>query len=280
MENKDHANEEFYIGWQPMAPGAQSRFVRNVTLFILICILFIASAFVYFQKGFSTSTFEYGDVTTISGMLTMTPFPMLSVNLGMDMDGQMVVQQVLLVGEGKHGAESYIHKVEKQTGGKLDFSNVTLSGFLIYHDGHTLMEVKELVPSNMDKLSSAIPFTMSGEAYGTISGEIADPKCFFGVMKPGYGKSHLSCAARCIAGGIPPVLKSSTATGEVHYYIIVDRDGHPANTSLLPFVGDRVLLLGKIKSSGDWQFIFVDDPDKIVRVPDVMAYEEITCNHH
>ncbi|MGB3078687.1 MAG: hypothetical protein WBB31_06375, partial [Saprospiraceae bacterium] len=163
-------------------------------------------------------------------------------------------------------------------GGQLDFSNVTISGFLIYHDGHTLMEVKELVPANPDKAPSTIPFTMSGEAYGSISGEIADPKCFFGVMKPGFGKPHLSCAARCIAGGIPPVLKSSTASGEAHYYIIVDHDGNPCNYSILPFVGDRVFLHGRIKTSGDWQFIFVDDLDKIVRVPDEMAYEGITCN--
>ena len=40
-----------------------------------------------------------------------------------------------------------------------------------------------------------------------VKGEIVDPKCFFGVMKPGEGKPHKDCAIRCILGGIPPVLK-------------------------------------------------------------------------
>jgi len=42
-----------------------------------------------------------------------------------------------------------------------------------------------------------------------LRGEIIDPKCFFGVMKPGSGKTHKSCAARCLSGGIPAVFKST-----------------------------------------------------------------------
>ena len=37
----------------------------------------------------------------------------------------------------------------------------------------------------------------------TLKGEIIDPKCYLGAMKPGGGKTHKACAMRCIAGGIP-----------------------------------------------------------------------------
>ena len=40
-----------------------------------------------------------------------------------------------------------------------------------------------------------------------LKGEIYDPKCAFGAMKPGFGKPHRSCAIRCISGGVPPILR-------------------------------------------------------------------------
>ena len=113
---------------------------------------------------------------------------------------------------------------------------------------------------------------------GTISGEIADPKCFFGVMKPGDGKTHLACAARCIAGGIPPVLKRTIGNDQAAYYIILDHQGRPVNTAILPYVGDHVFIKGQIKSSGDWKFIFLEEGKSITRVSKELALGSIMCN--
>ena len=39
-----------------------------------------------------------------------------------------------------------------------------------------------------------------------LRGEIVDSKCYLGVMNPGEGTVHRDCAARCLSGGLPPML--------------------------------------------------------------------------
>lgn len=275
MENLP--NQEFYIGWQPKASVEQRRFLRTIMVWLMVCIGLIVSAFVIFEKDFSGARFEYGIPTRITGILTTSPVPMISADLGSDLKQNPINQQILLVGAGKHGADGMINQIELAIGTTLELKRVSLTGYLIYHDGHVLMEVNEIHPEKTNSTDINKPLVLTGEAYGTISGEISDPKCFFGVMKPGEGKPHLSCAARCIAGGIPPVLKSLDSKDNAHYYIIVDHDGEPVNAAILPYVGDRVFLRGKIKTSDDWQFIFLDQKEAIWRVPDEMVLDKITC---
>ena len=73
-----------------------------------------------------------------------------------------------------------------------------------------------------------------------IKGEIVDPKCFFGVMKPGEGKPHKDCAIRCILGGIPPVLKVTNEEGRQNYYLIVGANGEKMNEAVQDYVGAQV----------------------------------------
>lgn len=74
------------------------------------------------------------------------------------------------------------------------------------YDGKTVLEVPETENRQMvvEKMAAPLP-ERPVEILGSISllREIIDPKCYFGVMKPDYGKVHRSCAIRCIAGGIP-----------------------------------------------------------------------------
>ena len=62
-----------------------------------------------------------------------------------------------------------------------------------------------------------------------IKGEIIDPKCYFGVMKPGEGKPHRDCAIRCILGGISPMLAVKNEKGEANYYLLASSDGGSIN---------------------------------------------------
>ena len=94
-----------------------------------------------------------------------------------------------------------------------------------------------------------------------IHGEIVDPKCFFGVMKPGFGKVHLSCAVRCISGGVPPILVSANEKGEREYYFITDENGDPVNDLILPFVGIPVRLSGLVKNVGSWKVLEMNTQD-------------------
>ena len=81
-----------------------------------------------------------------------------------------------------------------------------------------------------------------------VQGEIDDHKCFFGVMKPGFGKVHLSCAVRCIAGGIPAILTTNPLPGEkAEYYFLTGIGGKSINNDLLKYVGMPVSIRGVLR---------------------------------
>ena len=84
-------------------------------------------------------------------------------------------------------------------------------------------------------------------------GEIVDPKCYFGVMKPGEGKPHRSCAIRCIAGGIPPVFAIKNADSD---FVILT--GENINEEIIPLVGDAVQLEGEVIEVADWKIMKVN----------------------
>lgn len=90
----------------------------------------------------------------------------------------------------------------------------------------------------------------------TLRGEIIDPKCFAGAMKPGDGKAHKGCAVLCLRGGIPAVFVTS---GEV--YLVVGADGvslaGEGLEAVLPFVGDRVEVSGEAGAVGDLKLLYL-----------------------
>ena len=91
-----------------------------------------------------------------------------------------------------------------------------------------------------------------------LEGEIIDPKCYFGVMKPGKGKIHRSCAVLCISGGIPPVLATTDKNNISEYYLITDTNGMPINEDILPHIGKPSLLTGTIVQLEDWYQLQLD----------------------
>ena len=54
-------------------------------------------------------------------------------------------------------------------------------------------------------------------------------------MKPGEGKTHRSCAIRCIAGGIPPVFKTDSSG----YFLLVNEKNEPVSSEIVNIVGDQ-----------------------------------------
>ena len=59
----------------------------------------------------------------------------------------------------------------------------------------------------------------------TLSGELVDTKCYFGVMRPGAGKVHRGCAARCLHGGVPPGLLLRDTAGRSVVVLLSGVDG-------------------------------------------------------
>ena len=106
----------------------------------------------------------------------------------------------------------------------------------------------ELVPDTLEPAAAAeavSPRRPNRSGRVELTGEIVDSKCFLGVMKPGRGKPHRSCAARCLAGGIPPQLLVVSAEGASRLLLLADAQGGPlAPESFLDLVGEPVTASG------------------------------------
>ncbi len=101
-----------------------------------------------------------------------------------------------------------------------------------------------------------------------MQGEITDPKCFLGVMKPGVGRPHRSCAVRCI----PPLLWVRNSTGRENGYLLVGPNGEPINEQILNDVGRGVRIEGRLEKADNWLILYVDGPVGVARLrADVVA---------
>jgi hypothetical protein len=129
-------NSEFYIGWQSKAPKSFAKHVKRVLLILFPVALIVAYLLSTSQKKFSTASFEFGKLTEVKGVYYNKPVPMLKV-----FDKKDLAITILLVGYGKHGAETAIMELEKEKGVSLNGKEVTLKGTLIYGDGKTLLQV-------------------------------------------------------------------------------------------------------------------------------------------
>lgn len=268
-------NSEFYIGWMPKAPASFVKLIRKV-LFILFPLALIAGLLLAsFQKKFATSSFEFGISTKVKGIYFNTPVPMLKVVNGKDTWGNASYITIPLVGYGKHGAETAIMELEKEKNISFNNRELTLKGTLLYNDGKTWMQVsKEENPVIAVGAEADASLSPQQKDLGVqkIKGEIIDPKCYFGVMKPGEGKVHRDCAIRCILGGIPPVFKVMNEKGEKNYYIIVGPNGERMNEAVQDFVAEPVELEARAVQQDDWIILYVKDKG-INRVSAISLYK-------
>jgi hypothetical protein len=253
-------NSEFYIGWMPKAPAGFAKHVKTVLLFLFPAALVIGLVLAFFQKKFSTANFEFGKTTEIRGVYFNNPVPMLKVIHGKDIWGNTSYLTIPLIGYGKHGAETAIMELEKQKNGSLNNKELTLKGTLLYSDGKTLLQINKdenpvvVIGSTGDAILSPRQKDLGVQK---IKGEIIDPKCYFGVMKPGEGKVHRDCAIRCILGGIPPVLKVMNNKGEKNYYLIVGPNGAKMNAAVQDYVAEPVEIEAKVVQQDDWVILYV-----------------------
>ena len=245
-------NSEFYIGWMAKAPKGFVKHVKIVLLILFPVALIIGYLLATNQKKFSTANFEFGKNNEVKGIYYNSPVPMLKV-----FDKNNLSITLPLVGYGKHGAETAIMELEKEKGVSLNGKEVTLKGTLIYGDGKTLLQVdKNDDPIVSIGATSTVQLQQKDLGTQTIRGEIIDPKCYFGVMKPGEGKVHRDCAIRCILGGIPPVLHVQNEKGESNYYLIVGPNGEKMNEAVQDVVAEPVSIEAKVVQQDDWIILY------------------------
>ncbi len=257
--------DEFYVGYLPEAPNTTATFLKNVVIGIGIVIAILALILVLYQKKFSTNHFEFGINTTVQGYLYTDQVPRIRVPLGKDFHGQEIYQTMLLVGFGKFGASEAIAQLEQSTGVSLHGRFVALTGSLIYGDGKALLQIipqdnpaERLLAAGTSPMGHEETLVLQSKGETLLPGEVVDSKCFFGVMKPGEGKPHRSCAVRCIAGGIPPILKVKQANNKTAYYLILAEDYTMVNQEILPIVGQPVRLKGRVIQMEDWNLLLVN----------------------
>ncbi len=247
--------EEFFVGYLSEVPSKTASIIRKVIIGIGITVVIVGFLLVYSQGEFSTSNFEYGEYKNVEGYLFKEPVPHIKVPL-LDTTGKTEYNSILLVGFGKMGAGNTLKGFENQLG-NLDGKFIRITGQKIHGQGKALLQIEENAMPEI--LKSPVKGIVSGidETGGaSMRGEIVDPKCYFGVMRPGEGKPHMSCAIRCISGGIPPVFFS---VEDQEYYLVLDENLQPANQSVTGLVGYELSLAGRTARLDDWKVLIVNN---------------------
>ena len=233
---------EFYVGYLASAPPGIRRRLRATVVVLLLVFMVAAVLFAASQNQFARSYFDFGKPAEFSGTLTSQPFPTLLPDDSLVQDKQQS-QPYLLVATGKFAADALV--------AGHDAKHVRLRGTLIHRDeGHMI----ELDPSSISETDGPSKSLNDTQEFGemNLTGEIVDTKCFLGVMNPGAGKVHRDCAARCLSGGIPPALITTSLDGSPRLVMLLGENGRPmSRESLLQRVGQPVSLKGTVlKSQG------------------------------
>jgi len=238
--------KEFYIGYVGKVDAATQIRLRLFVGLSFLFLLVAAMAFVFNQAPAKESRFDFAEASLITGTYFEAPYPFLHV----EEKGQPA-KDIILLGFGKNSAHDFLPNQD------LDGKKLSISGNLIYYNERSLIQVND---SNEVQVLEDIPAVDLGVFYEgpvALRGEIVDPKCYFGVMKPGFGKIHRSCAALCIWGGIPPVLLVDNE-GTEEYYLITSKNGGPLHSEIIPYIAQSVRLKGELSRKGTWNYLAID----------------------
>ncbi len=247
-------NDEFYVSYIEGSLGPKTKkTLKRFAYFSIGFVLIAAIIFSFSQKKFKNSSFELTSTTKIVGTFHENPYPMLRVQVEKN-----TFKNILLLGFGKSSANPFLETI-RSTSPNLNGKTLTIEGNLIYYNGKTLLQItdaEKIILSNGNSINS-VP-TKSTISSITLQGEIIDPKCYFGVMKPGKGKIHRSCAIRCISGGIPPVLATTDNNNIAKYFLITDLQGKPIHKNILPYIGKPSQITGIVQKMEDWSLLKID----------------------
>jgi len=242
--------KEFFVGYLPSVPPGIAGLIHRVVACLLLCTALLAVALVKAQHRFPQSAFEFDTIRDFEGTIEERPYPALLVQrLGVQ-DAGYPFSRYVLVGTGKHGADRDV--------AGLAGHNVKLKGKLIYRGNQTLIEV---MLGSVEKTSSAAKTVAPIGTVGavTLTGEIVDSKCYFGVMNPGEGKVHRDCATRCLSGGIPPALITHDSSGRSVVYLLANSDGSRVPSDWAAARAARpITISGRMVKSGDTLILQAD----------------------
>lgn len=248
------SNDEFYVGYLSTPRRLRLWLLRTVLVVGIACTAAVA-VIATGQRDPGPGIWRTDDVQTFTGTLLAEPYLML-----VEDDGR----SLLLTGPTKEGADAWA--------GDLIGKRVTLRGHAVVRGDLRLVSIAEVpapivpVPTPTSMRPGDLAFGVDGKtgSYGetvTLAGEIIDPKCYAGAMKPGDGKAHKACAALCIRGGIPPVL-AGTSSGHTRFLVMTDSNGNRLTgdrlINILPLVAESVLVTGRESHHHGLSFLSVE----------------------
>ncbi len=234
----------FYVGYLPL-PAAWKPTVVTWGILWLVGLGTLAVWIAAQQDDPQTGVWDTSSVRSVEGFLEVDPYPVLYVPRE---DSEL--QAILLVSELKFG----ITDRAKPFGAK----RVRVRGHFVGQEARAMYEIPADEVAFEELGGQADPVNRRDLGEHTLAGEIADSKCFLGVMKPGYGKTHRACAVRCLSGGITPIFVTRDGEGQATIYVLTGAKGEPIHREVLDYVAEPVQLHGRVTVRGDLLFFAVD----------------------
>ena len=235
-------NDEFFVGYLN-TPQRLATFYKILIPILILSIIALGAWFALSQKNAGKGVWDLSGQSTISGYLTVDPYPVIHY-VGEEK------RSVILVHQGKKSANPLAKDHANQW--------VSISGFAIGRGDWSMLELTSESEFAMAENQPAVDFKSTPLGDLTLRGEIIDSKCFLGVMKPGRGKAHRACAAMCLRGGMPPMFVATNTEGEKFGYMLMHPNGESASLDLIEDVGLPVELKGSLEQRGDMLYIRYD----------------------
>jgi len=238
MSNQE--KDELFVGWSADLPRADRRFLLAASLG-LVAVAGGAGALMALAHESAVGGRWDGELRDWTGLLLAAPYPMLRT---LDIDG--TPRTAFLATSGKTAV-----RLPPRLPGQI----VRVRASLIARDNHAMLAVAD--GGDWIAASNAAPRGLTDwpESVGQtvmLSGEILDAKCWFGAMRPGFGRTHKACAALCARGGLPLAFCTNDVCadgGEAP--LLLDAAGRAHGRAILPLVADPVLVRGRLVQVGD-----------------------------
>ncbi|MCV6584034.1 MAG: hypothetical protein OIF47_00720 [Marinibacterium sp.] len=250
-------DKAFYVGYLA-TPATLRVFLWAVTAVLVIGAGAIGYAVGATQDdpGSGAFRFDYGR-QTVTGVLELTPSPILHVTQGSD---QIPAGRTLMLsGQGKNGVVARANALAGQ--------RVTASGVLLERGDLDMLQLRggrNGLSAAEDAAAGDPAAPPAPEPLGRwrLAGEICDGKCYAGAMRPGTGLAHKACATLCLDGGIPPVFVSTQPVEGAEFLMITGPGGAPMPDAAYDRIAQFITVEGDIARHGDL-LVFAIDPDTI-----------------
>ena len=235
-------SDAFFVGWSKDMANVDRRFMLGAGIALVAGSAGLATALGRSATPAGDGIWAQGEVRAWSGLLLDHPYPMLRT---LDLGG--APRTAFLATSGKTA-------VRLPAG--LVGAGVTVKASLIARGDHAMLAASDA----SDWIASAqVPMTASlqnplevDRGPAAMTGEILDAKCWFGAMRPGYGKAHKACAALCARGGLPLAFCATGACGDSDQApLFLNENGAAHGRDILPYVGDPVFAVGRLVQVGD-----------------------------